>query len=164
MYRAATCASQDGDLACGNKRLIRLAARFECVAACKWLVQHGATLDVVALWKMGLYDVVRDALAATPSAAQQLDAASGASPVHEAAAAGDTELLLVLMEAVSPAVLGDLKDATFHATPLQWAQFNGQPGAVAAIEARLESALASSGSTGSSNSPAGTSPSAEGDT
>ena len=98
---------------------MELAVKMGKPESAKWLVSHGATLDVLSAWDFGWKDCVLQLLAETPGFANKRSGEMQATPLHEAAERNDIELARVVL-AANPDL--DIKDVRFHATPLGWAK------------------------------------------
>jgi GNAT superfamily N-acetyltransferase len=111
--------------------LIQLAVDSDQPAAVEWLVEHGATLDVLSAWDLGWKDRVRQLVAASREPAHRRYGHWQITPLHAAAERGDTELARVLL-AADPDL--EIRDADLNATPLEWAQRYERPEIVALIQ------------------------------
>jgi predicted N-acetyltransferase YhbS len=108
----------DAVLPCGMTPL-QVAVRLGQAASAEWLVDHGATLDVISAWDLGWKDRVRQLLATCPERANQRSGDGQIMPLHVAAERGDAELARVLLAAGADL---EVQDTQFHSTPLGWAR------------------------------------------
>lgn len=111
-------AELDAPLACGMTPL-ELAVKTNRPTSAEWLLQHGATLDVLSAWDMGWKDRARRILTATPELANRKTGKGQFTPLHEAVARDDLELAQLLLSAHPDT---DIRDGMFNSTPLGWAQ------------------------------------------
>lgn len=121
----------DAVLPCGMTPL-QVAARLDQGKSAAWLVNHGATPDVVCAWDLGWKDRVPVLLAAHPELANRRSGDWQTTPLHVAAERGDAELAGVLL-AANPDL--EVPDTQFHSTPLGWARHFQQTEIAALIEA-----------------------------
>jgi hypothetical protein len=84
----------------------------ECLAA------HGATLDIVSAWELGLRDEAARLLAEQPALANHRIGRWALTPLHYAIQAGDLELVRLILSA-NPDL--SIRDSGFDSTPLGWA-------------------------------------------
>jgi GNAT superfamily N-acetyltransferase len=118
----------------GGMTLLQIAVRMEQPAAVEWLVQHGATLDLLSAWDLGWKDRMRQALARSPELANRRSGAWQITPMHAAAERSDVELAWELLTA-DPDL--EITDSQFRSTPLGWARHLGRAEIVALIEQHL---------------------------
>ena len=111
--------------------LIQLAVMAHQPAAAAWLAAHAATLDVVSAWDLGWKERVGQLLAASPLLASARSGTWQHTPLHEAAARGDTELARMLL-AAHPDL--EIQDTKYHRTALGVAQQFGQSEIIELIE------------------------------
>jgi ankyrin repeat protein len=100
-------------------------------ASAEWLVEHGATLDVISAWDLGWEDRVQQLLVTSPDLANQRSGSWQITPLHAAAERGDAELARVLLAAGADL---EVQDTAFHSTPLGWARHFERTEIVAMIE------------------------------
>jgi GNAT superfamily N-acetyltransferase len=120
----------DAPLPCGMTP-VQVAVRTRQPASVEWLVRHGATLDVLSAWDLGWKDRVPELLARSPALVNARSGAWQQTPLHEAAARGDTELARVLL-AAGPDL--EVKDTHVGSTPLGWARHFQRTEIIALIE------------------------------
>jgi GNAT superfamily N-acetyltransferase len=120
----------DAVLSCGMTPL-QVAVRMEQPASAEWLVEHGATLDVISAWDLGWEDRVQQLLVTSPDLANQRSGSWQITPLHAAAERGDAELARVLLAAGADL---EVQDTAFHSTPLGWARHFERTEIVAMIE------------------------------
>ena len=101
-------------------------------ASARWLVQHGARMDLLGAWDLGWKKRVAQTLINWPEAARKRDA--GKTLLHEAVERGDNEFVRLLL-AASPDLTA--KDTTFAATPLDWANHLGREEIALLIKAQM---------------------------
>jgi GNAT superfamily N-acetyltransferase len=109
----------------------QLAALFHQPKSAEWLVEHGATLDLLSTWDIGWTKRARE-LAATHS--ELVNARSGdwgQTPLHEAARRGDLPLMQLLIDAGANV---QARDHTFGGRPFEWAEHFSQPEAAALLK------------------------------
>jgi ribosomal protein S18 acetylase RimI-like enzyme len=82
------------------------------------LAAHGATLDIVSAWELGLRDVAARLLAEQPALANYRIGRWALTPLHYAIQAGDLELARLILSA-NPDL--SIRDSGFASTPLGWA-------------------------------------------
>ncbi|MCZ6677921.1 MAG: GNAT family N-acetyltransferase [Candidatus Poribacteria bacterium] len=110
----------DIPLPCGMTP-VQLAVNTSQPASAKWLVAHGATLDVISAWALDWKDRVPQLLADAPELANARFGEERMAPLHIAAIRNDTELARALL-AVGPDLTIDNNDA---GTPLHQAAWFG---------------------------------------
>lgn len=97
---------------------ITFAARYGHQETAQWLLHHGATADILSLWKLGL----RDESIALMADQRYLGRVAGfhaTTPLHDAVDLGDLELVGDLLRAGADL---SARDGYHHATPLDWAR------------------------------------------
>jgi ankyrin repeat protein len=99
--------------------LLQLAAQADQPEAAAWLVEQGATLDIISGWDLDWKDQVRQLLAESPQLANRRLGRQRTTALHEAVHRDDLELVQVVL-AANPDL--ELRDAQFNATPLDWAR------------------------------------------
>lgn len=109
------------------------------VAAClkqprtaQWLLDAGATPEVIPLCDLGWRDRIPALLASRPDLANHRVGEWSQTPLHEAAARNDVELARLLLTA-NPDLM--VEDTQFHGTPLGWARHMRREEIVRLIEA-----------------------------
>lgn len=111
--------------------LIQLAVDCGQPAAVEWLIEHGATLDVLSAWDLGWKDRARQCIAASREAVHRRYGHWQITPLHLAVLRGDTELARVLL-AGDPDL--EIRDADTNGTALEWAERFEQPEIVTLIQ------------------------------
>jgi len=91
-------------------------------ASAEWLVEQGATCDVISAWDLGWRDRLVEWLRRSPERANRRSGEGGVTPLHVAVQRNDVELVRLLLTA-HPDL--DAQDALFHSTPLGWARHFG---------------------------------------
>ena len=86
--------------------------------AAQWLLDRGASPDIIPLCELGWRERVPALLAAHPELANRRLGEQATTPLHEAVARNDIALARLLLSA-DPDL--SLEDAQFHATALGWA-------------------------------------------
>jgi len=111
------------------------AARYEQQATAKWLLHHGATADILSLWKLGLRDEAI-ALMADRSHLGRVAGFRATTPLHDAVDLGDLELVGHLKDAGADL---SARDGHYHGTPLDWARVlhRSEIEALLAVPARI---------------------------
>lgn len=109
----------------------RLAGDLDAGAAAGWLHDRGAPVDVVAAWRLGWRDRLPAIMAATPAIVDELGGDFGATPLHEAAQAGDAELAALLLAAGADT---SRRDRTFRMTAAGWARHFGHDALAATLD------------------------------
>jgi ribosomal protein S18 acetylase RimI-like enzyme len=102
--------------------LIEVAAEVQHQAAAALLWQLGAFLDIPTAWKLGWHQQAAQLLEQQPSLANTRHGIQQITPLHIAAWQNDLDLARLLLSANADRTI---QDATFHATPLGWAQHFG---------------------------------------
>jgi GNAT superfamily N-acetyltransferase len=126
-----TAAQLDQPLPAGMT-LIQLAVKLNQPEAAQWLIDHGATLDLLSARDLGRHDQLPDLLKANPELANQRLDPGGVTPLHIAAWENDVALVRLLLDHGADATL---EDYNFRATPLGWARHNSSVEAAEMIEA-----------------------------
>jgi GNAT superfamily N-acetyltransferase len=90
----------------------------------RWLVDHGATLDVAAAWSLGWRDEAAKLLAESPTLAKQRTGSWQLSPLHVAAYRGDIEFARMILAADPDPTA---TDSVLHKDPVEWAHLHGHP-------------------------------------
>lgn len=127
---------------------LEVAVTCEQPAAAEWLIQHGATCDVISAWDLGWRDRVPELLRRSPELANRRSGEEGVTPLHVAVQRNDVELVRVLLEAHPDLTI---QDALFHSTPLGWARHFGHREIIHLLE-KAEGHSNTSGSEGDSRS------------
>jgi ribosomal protein S18 acetylase RimI-like enzyme len=110
---------------------LRVAAELQQVQAVELLFQHGAVLDIPTSWSLGWHTRAAQLLQANPALANMLHGPQQISALHIAAWQNDLALATLILSA-NPDL--SIKDNTFHATALGWAQHFGHEEIVRMIE------------------------------
>ncbi|MGI8485184.1 MAG: GNAT family N-acetyltransferase [Thermomicrobiales bacterium] len=108
---------------------IAFAAHFQQTSAARWLLDRGASADILSLWKLGLRDEAI-ALMTDPAALTRVAGPNATTPLHDAVDLGDIELARFLI--ASGADLS-ARDRQYHATPQDWARVLNRPEIAALI-------------------------------
>lgn len=90
----------------------------------RWLVDHGATLDVASAWTLGWRDEAAELLSSNRELANQRTGSWQLSPLHVAAFRGDIELARLILAADPDSTA---TDSVLHKDPVEWAQLHGHP-------------------------------------
>ncbi|GAB3401000.1 GNAT family N-acetyltransferase [Flindersiella endophytica] len=101
-----------------------IATRLGQPLSARWLVDHGATLDVAAAWLLGWRDEAAKLLAENPTLARQRTGSWQLSPLHVAAYRGDIEFARMILAADPDA---SATDSVLHKDPVEWAHLHGHP-------------------------------------
>lgn len=115
-------AELDALLACEETPLGIAAASQQSVAA-RWLIEHGATFDVVVGWRLGWHPEVADALKRQPELANRRTGPMKLTPLQQAVLDNDIRLAQIVL-AADPDLT--LVDPTHQATALDWARRVGR--------------------------------------
>ena len=102
---------------------IAFAAHFRQISAARWLLDRGASADIISLWKLGLRDEAIG-LMTDPAALTRIAGPNATTPLHDAVELGDSELARHLIAAGADLTA---RDRQYHATPLDWARVLNQP-------------------------------------
>ena len=121
----------------GGATPMALAVAARRPASARWLVAHGATLDILQAWDLGWKGRAARMLAVFPELANRRSGDGGITPLHQAVERGDVELARVLL-AADPDLT--VQDTRFQSTPLGWATHLGRTEIAALIEAHRTSA------------------------
>ncbi|MBC8078628.1 MAG: GNAT family N-acetyltransferase [Chloroflexales bacterium] len=114
--------------------LLELSAHARQLSSAEWLVGQGAALDVVVAWDLGWRGRAAQLIAEHPARANRQRGEMATTPLHEAVQRDDHELAQVLLAARADV---SIKDATFGATPLEWARHMQRTKMVELIEGYL---------------------------
>lgn len=109
----------DAPLGC-EETALGIAAATRQPAAVRWLIEHGATPDIVVYWRLGWHQDVTDALKWQPELANRRTGPMRLTPLQQAVFDDDIEFARVVL-AADPDVT--LADPTHHATALEWARY-----------------------------------------
>jgi GNAT superfamily N-acetyltransferase len=112
----------DAPLPCGEPPLA-VAARLGRPEAARWLLGHGASLDVVTAWDLGWRKEAADLLRARPELANLRTGEAGATPLMVAVERDDADLARLVLGAGPDLSLRDLRHA---ADALGWAEHLGR--------------------------------------
>jgi GNAT superfamily N-acetyltransferase len=112
---------------------LEVAARLEQPRSAQWLLNTGATPDVIAFCDLGWRDRLPELLAARPELANRRGGEWGQTPLHEAIARNDGELVRLLLSAQPDLTI---EDSHFHATALGWARHFRRKEIIRLIEAQ----------------------------
>lgn len=99
-----------------------ITTRLERPQSARWLVDHGATLDVAAAWALGWRDEAAELLAESPALARKRTGSWQLSPLHIAAYRGDIELARMILAADPDPTA---TDSVLHKDPVEWAHLHG---------------------------------------
>jgi predicted N-acetyltransferase YhbS len=103
----------------GGATPMRLAISARKPSAATWLVEHGATLDILAAWDLGWKERAQDLLRQHPALVNRRTGAWQTTPLHEAASRGDAALARLLLSYGHPDL--EIRDSQFNGTPSGWA-------------------------------------------
>lgn len=120
----------DTPLPC-NMTPLELAGALEQPEAAQWLLEKGATPDIIALYDLSWADRIPAVLAERPELVNKRHLFMGKTPLHQAVERNDMALAKLVL-AGKPDLT--LKDTQFQSTPLGWAQHIGRPELAALIE------------------------------
>jgi GNAT superfamily N-acetyltransferase len=98
---------------------LQLAAKAGRGGSAEWLVEHGATLDVISAWELGWKDRVVELFARDPGLVNARRPRSGKTLLHIAVERDDVALAELLLDAGADPTA---RDGRFDSTPLAWAQ------------------------------------------
>lgn len=108
------------------------AARFDQRESVRWLLDQGATPEIVPLWTVGLRDEAT-ALMANGRALNRVAGQRGTTPLHDAIERDDVELARRLIAAGADITA---RDRQYHGTPLDWARTLNRPEIAALLHAQ----------------------------
>jgi GNAT superfamily N-acetyltransferase len=111
--------------------LMSLAVRMRKLSSIRWLMAHGATLDIVLAWDLGWKEKARELLLHSPELASRPAGTQGLTPLHAAAMHNDIELARLVLSAKPDLTL---RDRQYNGTPLNWAEVLGRPEIAALIQ------------------------------
>lgn len=131
----------DEPLLCGMTP-IAMAVKARKPASVTWLVDQGATLEILAAWDLGWKDRVPGFMERFPDRVNRRRGPLRLTPLHEAAERGDVELARLLL-ASHPDL--QVRDAQFKGTPLDWARHFGRAEIVALIEQATQAPMEAGG-------------------
>nr|AGS49697.1 hypothetical protein [uncultured bacterium esnapd14] len=97
---------------------LRLAAHHRQPGVARWLLDRGASPDLLALWELGWKDEARELLTADPSLATRRQPHSGKTLLHVAVERDHPDLAALLLECGADP---QARDERYHGTPLDWA-------------------------------------------
>lgn len=127
---------QDSVQATGPNGLtpLDIAVRCQQPESARWLVAHGAGLDLLSAWELGWHDSIPELLAEHPELVNAQQGDWHATPLHIAAERNELELARLLLTVPNDLTI---KDAVFNATALGWAQHFGRTEISALIEQHM---------------------------
>ncbi|GIH03454.1 hypothetical protein Rhe02_15210 [Rhizocola hellebori] len=97
---------------------LRLAAYYKRPEVARWLIDRGATPDLLVAWELGWKDEATQLLQADPSLATKRQPNSGKTLLHVAVERDHPDLAALLLDSgADPQV----RDERHHGTPLDWA-------------------------------------------
>ncbi|GIZ46996.1 hypothetical protein CKM354_001009800 [Cercospora kikuchii] len=103
---------------------IELAVLFERPESVRWLIDHGATADIVSLWDLGWKDQAKQLIEQQPQIVNRKAGQNGATALHIAVQRNDEELADSVLR--SMAVDHSITDDTFESSVSGWASFLGR--------------------------------------
>jgi GNAT superfamily N-acetyltransferase len=115
----------DAPLACKMTPL-EVAVRLGQPTAATWLLEAGASPDIIPLYDLGWRDQIPPVLARHPHLAGRRLGEHGATPLHEAVVRNDIALVNLLLSTKPSTDILAITDTQFHATPLGWAEHLGR--------------------------------------
>jgi hypothetical protein len=128
--RQAASVDLDQLTLCGRTPL-EIAAFMERSDSAEWLLQHGATPDLVSLWRLGWIDRILDTLSRQPDLINRRFSNEKKTPLHEAVWRNDAEFAKFLLgHGADPT----LEDGAFESTPLGWAEHLHRPNLIPILE------------------------------
>lgn len=107
----------------GGRTALEIAATCRQPGTARWLIDNGATLDVISAWDLGWKDEAITALQRDPGLANRPTEGGKLYPLHRAGQRGDLELTRILL--VSRPDL-TVTDGYIGKDPIEWAQLHGQ--------------------------------------
>lgn len=108
-----------------------IAVRCQQPAAANWLVEHGASLDLLSAWDLGWRERIPTLLAEHPELVNLRKGDWQATPLHRAAERNAIELAQLLLSVPNDLTI---KDSVFNSTALGWAHHFGRTEIIALIE------------------------------
>lgn len=111
--------------------LLTLAVHLKQPGAARWLVDHGAQLDVISAWDLGWHQALRELLARQREIVNQPPPGERATPLHLAIWRNEIDLVRLLLEHGADATI---EDPEFHSTPLGWARHFGRAEIIELLE------------------------------
>jgi GNAT superfamily N-acetyltransferase len=121
----------DARLLCGITPL-QVAVRARQPEAAEWLLEHGATPDLVSAWDLGWKDRLPEFLARHPGLLNRPFGEGRMTPLHEAVMRGDREFARWLLEAGADPTI---KDGQYDSSPIGWAEHFGAKEMLRLLEA-----------------------------
>lgn len=110
---------------------LQLAVRTSQPRSVEWLLERGATLDILSAWDLGWKDRIPALQSKSPKVVDWRSGRWRLTPLHEAVLRDDLELTRLILS-------GDrdlnAQDTEFHSTPLGWARHLGRQEIAALIE------------------------------
>ncbi len=100
-------------------------------AAARWLVEHGARLDLRVAWDLGWKDQIPDLIARRADLIDRRLGQWNTTPLHDAVWRGDIDFVRTLLDC-RPDL--DIKDTGFNSTPLGWARHFNRTAIIALLE------------------------------
>jgi GNAT superfamily N-acetyltransferase len=105
---------------------LEVAAKLQQPQAATWLLEAGASPDIIPLYDLGWRDQIPSILARYPHLAGRRLGEHGATPLHEAVSRNDVALAQLLLSTQPSTDILAITDTQFHATPLGWAEHLGR--------------------------------------
>jgi GNAT superfamily N-acetyltransferase len=105
---------------------LEVAAKLGQPGAAQWLLDAGASPDIIPLCDLGWRDRVPNLLMNRPDLASRRLGEWGQTPLHEAVSRNDIALVELLLSTNPDLDILEIKDTQFHATPLGWAEHLGR--------------------------------------
>ena len=116
---------------------LEIAAKLQQPTSAQWLLDRGATPNIVPLWDLGWRDRLPALLSAHPELANRRGGEWGGTALHEAANRNDIALARLALSARPDLTIEDMH---FHGTPMGWARHMNRHEIIALIEAHEKGA------------------------